>query len=62
MYFRNYGVRKSWLDYCLKSPISEDALTRNLVNGPKHCRNLNYSVFTIFIDHCGANGVEKRLC
>ena len=24
MYFRNYGLRKPWLDTCLKSPVSED--------------------------------------
>ena len=24
MYFRTYEVRKTWLDKCLKSPVSED--------------------------------------
>ena len=35
MYFRNYGLRKKWLDKCLKSPASEDPSTSNMVNGPK---------------------------
>ena len=25
MYFRNYGLRKTWLDKCLKSPVTEDS-------------------------------------
>ena len=51
MYFPNYQLRKTWLDQCLKSPISEDPSTDNMVIGPKHCCNLNDSTFTIFIDH-----------
>ena len=27
MYFRNYQLRKTWLDKCLKSPVSEDPST-----------------------------------
>ena len=37
MYFRNYRLRKKWLDQCLKGPTSEDPLTGNMVNVPKHC-------------------------
>ena len=55
MYFRTYEVRKTWLDKCLKSPVSEDPLTSIKVNGPKYCLNLNESTFTIFIDHCEGN-------
>ena len=51
MYFRNYGLRKKWLDKSLKSPISQDPSTGNMVNGRKHCFNLNNSIFTKFIDH-----------
>ena len=36
MYFRNYGLRKTWLDKCLKIPYSDEPLTGNMVNGPKH--------------------------
>ena len=28
---------KTWTDKCLKSPVSEDPLTSNMVNLPKHC-------------------------
>ena len=61
MYFRNYGLRKTWLDKCLKIPASEDPSTSNMINGNKHCWNINDSIFTIFIDHCEGNWVEKSL-
>ena len=51
MHFQYYGLRNTWLDNCLKRPISEDLL----VNGSKHCCNLNDSTFTIFIDHSERN-------
>ena len=34
MYFRNYGLPKTWLDQCLKSPVSEDPTKSNMVNAP----------------------------
>ena len=37
MYFPRYGLRNTWLGKCLKSPVSEDPSTSNMVNGPKHC-------------------------
>ena len=40
MYFRNYGLLKTWLDQCLKSPVSEDPTKSNMVNVAKHCSNL----------------------
>ena len=40
MYFRNYGLPKTWLDQCLKSPVSEDPTKSNMVNALKHCSNL----------------------
>ena len=40
MYFRNYGLPKTWLDQYLKSPVSEDPTKSNMVNVPKHCSNL----------------------
>ena len=59
MYFSTEGLRKTWLDKCLKSPVSEDHSTSNMVNAPKHCRNLNDSTFTIFIRQCEGNSVLK---
>ena len=35
MYFRNYGLPKTWLDQCLKTPVSEDPLKSNMVNAIK---------------------------
>ena len=40
MYFQNYGLPKTWLDQCLKSPVSEDPTKSSIVNAPKHCSNL----------------------
>ena len=40
MYFRNYGLPETWLEQCLKSPVSEDPTKSNMVNTPKHCSNL----------------------
>ena len=40
MYFRNYGLPKTWLDQSLKSPVSDDPTKSNMVNAPKHCSNL----------------------
>ena len=33
MFFRNYGFRKTLLAKCLKSRVSEDLLTSNMLNG-----------------------------
>ena len=40
MYFRNYGLPNTWLDQCLKIPVSEDPTKSDMVNAPKHCSNL----------------------
>ena len=40
MYFQNYGLSKTWLDQCLKSPVSQDPTKSNMVNAPKSCSNL----------------------
>ena len=52
MYFRIYGLQKTWLDKCLKSAVEKYSLKSNRVNKPKKCSNLNDGTFTIFIDHC----------
>ena len=51
MYFWTYGLRKTWLDECLRSLVPEDLSRNNIINGPQNCWNLNDSTFTIFIDH-----------
>ena len=55
MYFWTYGLQKTWLDKCLKSPLSDDASTSNMVNGPKHCLKLNDSALIIFFDPSEGN-------
>ena len=59
--FQELRTKKTWLDKCLKSPVSMDISTGNMVNGPKHCSNLHENTFIIFIDHCQGNWVEKTL-
>ena len=61
MYFGNYGLPKTWLDQCLKSPISEYPWKSNMVNAPKLCSNLKDSPFTTFIYHRAANCPTKSL-
>ena len=51
MYFRNYGLRKTWLNNCLKSRVWEEHSTSNMINGLKLCENLNDITFTIHFDH-----------
>ena len=51
MDFSTDGLQKTWLVKCLKSPLSEDASTSNMVNRLKHCSKMNDSTF-IFIDPC----------
>ena len=62
MYFRNYRLPKTWLDQCLKSPVSEHRSKSNMLNAPKHCPNLKDTPFTIFINHCEGNCLTKSLC
>ena len=61
LYIWTYGLQKTWLDKCLKSPVSEDPSTSNMVNGPKQFSNLNETPFTIFIDLCEYNWGLKSL-
>ena len=62
MYFRNYGLPKTWLDQCLKSPVSEHLSKTNMLNAPKHCPHLKDTPFTIFMNHWEYNCLTKSLC
>ena len=55
MYFRNYGLRKTWSDKCVKSAVSLYPSTGNTVNGPKQCSNLNDGTLRIILDECQGN-------
>ena len=60
MFFWIYGLGKTVLDNFLKSLVSKDRSTSNMVNGPKHCWNLNESTFTMLIDPCEGNSGWKN--
>ena len=62
MHLRKYGVPKTWLDLCVKSPVSKDPSKSNMVNAPKHCSNLNDSPFTMFINNWAGNCLTKSPC
>ena len=59
MHFRKSRLLKIWLDKYLKSPVSEDPWTDNTANEWKYCSNLNFSPFTIFINHCAGSCIGK---
>ena len=59
--FLNFRLWEAWLDKCLRSPVSEDSATSNIVNRLKYCSKLNDSTFTIFIDTCAGNSGLKSL-
>ena len=61
MSFGSYGLRKTWLDQCLKSPVSKRPSKSNMANAPKHCSHLKDSPFTTFIDHWEINYPTKSL-
>ena len=62
MYLRNYGLPKTWLHQCVKSPVPYDLWKSNMVNAPKYLSNLKDIPFTIFIDHWEVNCPTKSLC
>ena len=61
MSFRNYGLPKTWLDQCLKSPVSEDPTKSNMVNAPKHCSNLKDTSLPYLLI-TGKSIVLKKVC
>ena len=61
MYFGNYGLPKTWLYQCLKSPVSEYPSKSNMVKVPKYYSNLKDGPLTILIDHWEVNFSTKIL-
>ena len=49
--FRNYRLEKAGFFKCLKSQVSEQLWTVNMLKCPKDCINLHGSIFGIFFDH-----------
>ena len=61
IYFQGYGLRKSWLDICVKGPASDYPSKSNMANGSQLCLNLSDNACTIFIDQREGSLVEKSL-
>ena len=61
IYFWRYGLRKTWLDICLKSPASDYPSKRNMANESQLCLNLSDKTCTIFIDQRERSLVAKSL-
>ena len=59
--FPKLRTPKAWSDKCLKTPVSSNLSTSNMVNVPKHCWNLHHSTFIPLIDHSQVNRVAKSL-
>ena len=53
---------KSWSDKSLKSPVSADPSTSNIVNVLKLCWNLHQWTFILLFDHWNVNCAGKSLC
>ena len=61
MCFRNYRLRKSWLDNSLKSVLSEKALTVIMWKCPKYFQNLHDSPFIMLFRHFEGSWLWKCL-
>ena len=61
MYFRKYGLQKTYLNNILKNPISKDTSASGMSNRKKHCSNLDETIFGIVIDHPQGSWVRRNL-
>ena len=61
MYFWTYGLPKTCLDKGIKSPVSEDSLTSNMVNRVKNSWNVNGDTVPVYIDYYEGNWGGKNL-
>ena len=59
--FAKLRTPKNVVRYKSKSPVSKEPLRGNMVNGFKHCCDLNHSTVTIFSDNFEGNLVVKSL-
>ena len=49
MYFRNYGLGKTWLYKFLKSHASEDTSATNMISRSKHCLTSKLVAHALFV-------------
>ena len=59
MYFRNDRLRKTWLDKCLKSPVSEDPSTSDMVNDPNTVEICTTATLSYLLITVEATKLEK---
>ena len=59
MYFRNYRLRRTWLEKCLKRAISCYPSIVNMLKCPKHFCNLYNSTFIVFFITLGEIKLEN---
>ena len=57
--FPKLRIAYTWSDKCLKSTVTENPSTSNMVNVPKHCSNLNYSFFILLLITAKSTEFEK---
>ena len=57
--FLYYRLEKAGLLKCLKSLVSEQLWTANILKGPKHCLNFRSRIFVIFFDHPEKKSAKK---
>ena len=53
--FPKLRTLKTWLDKCLKTPVSENPLKSNMLSVPKESSNMHHSSFITLIDLCQVN-------
>ena len=59
MYFGNYKMSKTCLDYSLKSAVSEDPLTLNMLKGPNNCEIFMRALLSYFSTTVRRNNLEN---
>ena len=59
MYFRNYGLSKTYLEHPVKSAIQEVPLRVNMLKGAKYLDNYQERNFIIFFINLSQNDLEN---
>ena len=62
MYFRNYGLPKTWLDQCLKMYRFREFYEKQHGKRAQTLFKFEGHLFTIFINHWQVNCLTKSLC
>ena len=57
--FWNFRLEKQGQLKCLKSCVSENLWTVNMLKGPQHCLNMRGSIFVNFFDHSEKKSAQR---